>query len=393
MRLLSVFDREGSRDKLLISLKRPYARAAEILGMTESGVRTLVKRQRTSGAAAQQPTPATTIDNFTIGAIRRHVYARFANKEFLTVERLLDGLTADGILRPGTSESTLRRILHRMGFRYRSTQRKMYVRKETLDIVCRRIQALRKLKQHRENGHQIVYVDETWFTTRMCHSREWVDNTQAATSATYSRQVPPGDGERFIVVAAGSEEGTIDGSFLSFVSKNRSGDYHGEMNSELFIRWLTSHLLPSLSRPSALVLDNAPYHSVLTEESRCPTSATRKADLINWLTQRDIPVPPGATRPELLLLCQQNKPEPQFVVDNIIREWGHEVVRLPPGHPELNAIEQVWGCMKRHGVLRSKASLRGLYDIRHRHPDVQFLMTSHLSQGCPENLLVLTACC
>ncbi|KAF0312602.1 Leucyl-cystinyl aminopeptidase [Amphibalanus amphitrite] len=45
------------------------------------------------------------------------------------------------------------------------------------------------------------------------------------------------------------------------------------------------------------------------------------------------------------------------------------------------------------GVLRSKASLRGLYDIRHRHPDVQFLMTSHLNQGCPENLLVLTACC
>ncbi|KAF0312579.1 hypothetical protein FJT64_016674 [Amphibalanus amphitrite] len=268
--------------------ERPYARAAEILGMTKSGVKTLVKRQRTSGAAPQQPTPATTIDNFTIGAIRRHVYARFANKEFLTVERLLDGLTADGILRPDTSESTLRRILHQMGFRYRSTQRKMCVRKEKSDIVCRRIQALRKLKQHRENGHQIVYVDETWFTTRMCHSREWVDNTQTATSATYSRQVPPGDGERFIVVAAGSEEGTIDGSFLSFVSKNRSGDYHGEMNSELFIRWLTSHLLPSLSRPAALVLDNAPYHSVLTEESRCPTSATRKADLINWLTQRDI---------------------------------------------------------------------------------------------------------
>ena len=347
--------------------------------MTESGVRTLVGRQRTSGAAAQQPIPATTIDNFTIGAIRRHVYARFANKEFLTVERLLDGLTADGILRPDTSESTLRRILHQMGFRYRSTQRKMYVRKETLDIVCRRIQALRKLKQHRENGHQIVYVDETWFTTRMCHSREWVDNTQAATSATYSRQVPPGDGERFIAVTAGSEEGTIDGSFLSFVSKNRSGDYHGEMNSELFIRWLTSHLLPSLSRPSALVLDNAPYHSVLTEESRCPTSATRKADLINWLTQRDIPVPPGATRPELLLLCQQNKPEPQFVVDNIIREWGHEVVRLPPGHPELNAIEQVWGCMKRH--VRSSLRRFTRADLQDRLEEARLLVTSEVWAG------------
>ncbi|KAF0302918.1 hypothetical protein FJT64_025060 [Amphibalanus amphitrite] len=59
--------------------------------------------------------------------------------------------------------------------------------------------------------------------------------------------------------------------------------------------------------------------------------------------------------------------------------------KAPAGLPTLLRCQQ--------GVLRSKASLRGLYDIRHRHPDVQFLMTSHLSQGCPENLLVLTACC
>ncbi|KAF0291981.1 Ubiquitin carboxyl-terminal hydrolase 37 [Amphibalanus amphitrite] len=59
--------------------------------------------------------------------------------------------------------------------------------------------------------------------------------------------------------------------------------------------------------------------------------------------------------------------------------------KAPAGLPTLLRCQQ--------GVLRSKASLRGLYDIRHRHPDVQFLMTSHLNQGCPENLLVLTACC
>ena len=35
-------------------------------------------------------------------------------------------------------------------------------------------------------------------------------------------------------------------------------------------------------------------------------------------------------------------------MDNIIRKWGHEVVRLPPAHPELNAIEQVWGVMKNY---------------------------------------------
>ena len=69
---------------------------------------------------------------------------------------------------------------------------------------------------------------------------------------------------------------------------------------------------------------------MLTEERRCPTSATKKADLIIWLVQRGIAVPAGATRPELLLLCQQHRPEPQYVVDCLIREWRHEVVRLPP---------------------------------------------------------------
>ncbi|KAF0313000.1 hypothetical protein FJT64_016397 [Amphibalanus amphitrite] len=57
---------------------------------------------------------------------------------------------------------------------------------------------------------------------------------------------------------------------------------------------------------------------------------------------------------------------------------------------QTELCQQLGSCQ---GVLRSEASLRGLHDIRHRHPDVQFLMTSHLNQGCPENLLVLTACC
>ncbi|KAK3883272.1 hypothetical protein Pcinc_012401 [Petrolisthes cinctipes] len=217
-----------------------------------------------------------------------------------------------------------------------------------MDVVCRRIGALRALQRHREEGRKVVYVDEMWFTTRMSHSREWVDTTQAPFNTTYSRQLPPGEGERFVVVAAGTDEGFVDGSYLCYPAKTNQGDYHGEMNGELFMRWLTTQLLPSLPEPSVLVLDNAPYHSQLTEESRCPTTATRKADLIRWLEQHNISIPPAATRPELLLLCQQNRPQPQYKIDNTIRMLGHDVIRLPPGHPELNAIEQVWGFMKRY---------------------------------------------
>ncbi|XP_066958087.1 uncharacterized protein [Macrobrachium rosenbergii] len=182
----------------------------------------------------------------------------------------------------------------------------------------------------------------------MSHSRKWVDTSQPATSATDSRQVPSGEGEHFVVVAAGTANGFIEGSSLCYPAKSTSGDYHGEMTGELLIRWLTNQLLALLSEPSVMVLGKAPYHNQLIDACRCPTTSTKKADLTTWLERRRIPVPDGATRPELLLRCQQHRPKPQYTMDNIIREWGHEVVRLPPAHPELNAIDQVWACMKRH---------------------------------------------
>ncbi|XP_066958646.1 uncharacterized protein [Macrobrachium rosenbergii] len=160
----------------------------------------------------------------------------------------------------------------------------------------------------------------------MGHNTEWVDTTQANTSASYSRQVPLGERECFVVVTAGMANGFVEGSYLCYPARSNEGDCHREMNSGLFHQWLTLQLLPSLPEPSA----------------------TKRENLIKWLEHRKIPFPAGATCPKLLLICQKNWPKPCYKVDNAIKEGGHEVVRLPPGHPELSAIEQVWGCMKCH---------------------------------------------
>ncbi|MPC58238.1 hypothetical protein E2C01_052234 [Portunus trituberculatus] len=260
-----------------------YARVAHIMGITTRAVRKTVSSSSMSCPSTQDT---------SVEAIRCLIHGRFAaNYCHITVGGITKELVMANIIPEETSEMSVWHLITPIGFHYKTSQWKI----------------------------------------------EWVDTTQDVTSITYSRQVPLGEGERFVPVAAGRTNGFVEDSFFCYPAKNTSGDYQGKMNSELFLRWLTTQLVPSLPEPSVLVLDYAPYHSLLTEESQCPTIATRKADFISWLEPHRIPIPPGATRPKLLLLYKQNRPEPQYVVDKVNHDCGHEVVHLPSGHLELNA--------------------------------------------------------
>lgn len=89
---------------------------------------------------------------------------------------------------------------------------------------------------------------------------------------------------RLIVVHAGSKDGFVNNAGLVFKAGQSSGDYHGQMNRENFTKWLDEKLLPNIPPNSVIVLDNAPYHSVV--DDKVPTKSSLKKDIVEWLTKK-----------------------------------------------------------------------------------------------------------
>jgi transposase len=57
------------------------------------------------------------------------------------------------------------------------------------------------------------------------------------------------------------------GVICFFFAKVKDGDYHQEMNEPTFLNWFENQLMPALKSPSVIVLDNASYHNIKTEET------------------------------------------------------------------------------------------------------------------------------
>ena len=71
------------------------------------------------------------------------------------------------------------------------------------------------------------------------------------------------------------------------------------MTSDFFEAWFQKFLLPTLSTPSVIIMDNARFHRI----------------------------------GKLELLC---------------KEFGHKLLPLPPYSPEYNTIEKTWAYIKKH---------------------------------------------
>lgn len=295
--------------------------------------------------------PVTGMDDFNKDILRRTVHEFYDAGQFPTCAKISEALR-DKIGYSGSGEST-RRLLRSLGFSFKKCNDGRKFLMERSDIVAARIAFLRKMHSLRVNKdtRPIVYLDETWVNQNHTKSFIWQDKNRSG-----GLKVPLGKGGRLIVCHAGSAKfGFISGAKLVFRSGSSNNDYHSEMTYDVFKQWYVN-MLHSLEEGCVIVMDNASYHSVLTEKP--PSSNTRKAEIEKWLEEKSIPHDNSKTRNELLALVRLHKQKYRtYELDKISAELGHEVIRLPPYHCQYNPAELIWAQVKKE-VANGNSSFR-----------------------------------
>ncbi|XP_047022563.1 uncharacterized protein LOC124634839 [Helicoverpa zea] len=364
-------------------------KTAEIAGISRATVYNILKEYNTEGRL-QSPPPrqrkyskSDEYDDIILSGIRRKIHSFFFDNELPTLDKILEAVNSDESL-PDFKRSTLYNLIkNKLKFTYikRSRRSALIDRQE---IVLWRVKYLHEIKRLRNEGKKIYYLDETWLNEGHTKSKVWQDSTVKSSKEAHRAGLstglknPTGKGKRLIIGHIGSTDGFLMNGELIFEAKKGDGDYHSEMDAHNFEKWF-SLILSKIESGSVIVMDNAPYHSRKVE--KLPTTATRKADIQEWLKNKNIPFEEKDLRATLLEKVKHVKHLYQkFVVDDMAKEKNVLVLRLPPYHCELNPIELIWAQMKGY-VAQNNKSFK-LKEVQQLLPQALANITAEKWQSC-----------
>ncbi len=240
---------------------------------------------------------------------------------------------------------TLARTLDRWGFEFGKGKRSQHLKEKDEIIACRQ-KYLRRIRANRDSkGSAIrseIYLDESYVNKNHSNDFTWYSGEDGPWV-----QKPTGKGERLIILNAMSSNGWVGGAKLVFPAKRKTGDYHGQMNAALFQQWFSEKLIPNIPDNAMIIMDNASYHNTLSSCSP-PTPNSKKERIWNWLIENQIPCEKSSLKVELVTVLEKIAPLPVYEVDEMANKQGHEILRTPPYHPELQPIELCWGIVKNY---------------------------------------------
>jgi transposase len=274
-------------------------------------------------------------------------YVRESNLEGkqITLEKIRDFLSQEEENNVDFSLATLGRTLDRWGFEFGKGTRTHHLKEKDYVVAARR-RYLRQIRNNRvnnshENSHKTeVYLDESYVNKN--HSNDFVWYFREDGPSIYK---PTGNGERLIIMNAITKNGWVPNAKNIFKSTRKTGDYHGQMNGEMFKKWFSEKLLPNIPKNSLIIMDNAAYHNILSQNSP-PLETSSKSKIFKWLEKNNVNCKEDSLKVELVEILKKFNIAPIYELDEIAAQAGHEILRTPQYHPELQPIEICWGVVK-----------------------------------------------
>ncbi|CAF4940522.1 unnamed protein product [Pieris macdunnoughi] len=361
LKVIQFFENEKKHGSFTVPVEQATKRACAATGLSKTTIMTIkreakkiqtetaraanVQEDMTSFEDGEHPQPSTsasvatdTIKLSTPGSTQALSYT--TRKEIPTLKKILT-IAKRELNFPGQKDALRNILINDLGYSFKKFKRKRDFLVQRPEIAAWRAKYLRRLKENDERGAEkkpVTFIDETWIHSHYTLSKCWQNSSDSSVRINHS------PGQRWIVVHAGNENGFIQGAELLYKCKSTTGDYHDEMDASNFTKWIKEKLIPNLPPNGIIVMDNAPYHS--KQANKPPNFSARKNEMQTWLQEHNIKFDDKMTKRELYMLIQRNKPEKVYFIDEIFRAHGHEVLRLPPYHCDLNPIEYVWNLMK-----------------------------------------------
>ena len=283
------------------------------------------------------------------------VMRHLQNEGILEIECEEDG--SEVVASVAAAHRALHRFLKRSG--YKSGIRKgssLHVKEK---LVLARDEYLTIFFQNRrkspENRLREVYIDESYVHQHhnLFGSSLYEPNDELDDAPRQKHK-----GRRFCFAAAIQGPSTKDdepgklvpNSFWCFcpnASEQKKKDYHKAFNGANFSNWFRFQLLPNLTEPSLIIMDNASYHKTPPEGTPAPQKM-KKQEVVDYLSRNGIEFPCGATCHLLKSTLKKHIAQTvQAEVVSLAEQRGHKVLFTPPYHSDLQPIELIWAFVKR----------------------------------------------
>ncbi|KAJ8707389.1 hypothetical protein PYW08_010641 [Mythimna loreyi] len=327
-----------------------YLRVSNATGVSQRTIQRIVTEGKLAGSLSEFRTPGkkrarskpiTDMDSLDQGVMKRYIHNfHKSEKQMPTIHRLLAKLRQDNTIHFQGAKTSLKTIVKNLGFKWRKTKGNKMVLIEKTNIRLKRILYLNTIKKCREEGRTIVFTSEAYAYSLQTKSNPWTDGSNDGLKG------PIAKGQRIVMMHAGSEAGFVPNGLLIFKSVYKTGETH-DMNFSSYKKWLETQLIPNLSPNSVVVLHNAPYQNKVLDPT--PTSNDKKSKMESWLAEKGIPFEKNMRKPQLYDLIKKHKDvHKRYVVDEMFKQKNHDVLRLPPYHPDLNPLEMAWVAVKEY---------------------------------------------